>query len=66
MSSCSRTGNWRFRPGLIDWLVLRMDRDLGLARRLVAAIDRAAMAAQGPVTRRMAAEALDILTPAEA
>ncbi|MAN55391.1 MAG: chromosomal replication initiator DnaA [Paracoccus sp. (in: a-proteobacteria)] len=52
--------------GLIDWLVLRMDRDLGLARRLVAAIDRAAMAAQGPVTRRMAAEALDILTPAEA
>ncbi|MBU3031487.1 chromosomal replication initiator DnaA [Paracoccus marinaquae] len=45
--------------GLIDWLVLRMDRDLGQARRLVAALDRAAMAQKGPVTRRLAAALLD-------
>lgn len=48
--------------GLIDWLVLHMDRDLGLARRLVAAMDRAAMAEKGPVTRRIAADLLDILS----
>lgn len=48
--------------GLIDWLVLHMDRDLGLARRLVAAMDRAAMAEKGPVTRRIAAELLDNLS----
>ncbi|MFV0384853.1 chromosomal replication initiator DnaA [Paracoccus sp. (in: a-proteobacteria)] len=48
--------------GLIDWLVLRMDRDLGLARRLVAAMDRATMASQGPVTRRIAADLLDKLS----
>lgn len=52
--------------GLIDWLVLRMDRDLGLARRLVAAMDRAAMARKGPVTRRIAADLLDKLTLADA
>jgi chromosomal replication initiation ATPase DnaA len=48
--------------GLIDWLVLHMDRDLGLARRLVAAMDRAAMAEKGPVTRRIAAELLESLS----
>ncbi|MGP9805808.1 chromosomal replication initiator DnaA [Paracoccus sp. NSM] len=48
--------------GLIDWLVLHMDRDLGLARRLVAAMDRAAMAEKGPVTRRIAADLLDNLS----
>lgn len=47
--------------GLLDWLVLHMDRDLGLARRLVAAMDRAAMAEKGPITRRIAAEVLDQL-----
>lgn len=52
--------------GLIDWLVLHMDRDLGLARRLVTAIDRAAMAAKTPVTRRIAAELLDNLSRADA
>lgn len=52
--------------GLIDWLVLRMDRDLGLARRLVAAMDRAAMAEQGPVTRRIAADLLDKLSEVDA
>lgn len=44
--------------GLIDWLVMRMDRDLGMARRLVAGLDRTALAAKSPVTRAMAAEAL--------
>lgn len=47
--------------GLIDWLVLRMDRDLGQARRLVAALDRASLARQGPVTRRIASDLLDNL-----
>ncbi|MDB6180169.1 DnaA/Hda family protein [Paracoccus fistulariae] len=46
---------------LIDWLVLRMDRDLGLARRLVIALDRTAMAQKRPITRRMAADLLDNL-----
>ncbi|WP_022706713.1 chromosomal replication initiator DnaA [Paracoccus zeaxanthinifaciens] len=47
---------------LIDWLVLHMDRDLGLARRLVAAMDRAAMAQKTPPTRRLASDLLDKLT----
>lgn len=49
--------------GLIDWLVPRMDRDLGLARKLVAALDRDALAAKSPVTRTMAGQALALLTP---
>lgn len=53
-------------PGMIDWLVMRMQRDLGTARRLVAAIDRAAMAKQGPVTRKIAADLLDNLAAADA
>lgn len=52
--------------GLIDWLVLHMDRDLGLARRLVAAMDHAAMAQKGPVTRRIAADLLDKLSEGDA
>lgn len=52
--------------GLIDWLVLRMDRDLGLARRLVAALDHAAMSDQRPFTRRLAAELLDKLSAPDA
>lgn len=52
--------------GLIDWLVLRMDRDLGLARKLVAALDQAAMSDKKPVTRRLAADLLDKLTTADA
>lgn len=51
---------------LIEWLVLHMDRDLGQARRLVAAMDRAAMATKGPVTRRIAVELLDKLACSDA
>lgn len=49
-------------PDLVDWLVIRMDRDLDLARRLVAAIDWQSLAARRPVTRRLAAELLDKLS----
>ncbi|MDP0930241.1 chromosomal replication initiator DnaA [Paracoccus onubensis] len=52
--------------GLIDWLVLRMDRDMGLARRLVSGMDRMALARKGPVTRKIAADLLDKLTVADA
>ena len=53
-------------PALIGWLVRRMDRDLGLARALVASLDAAALAAGGPVTRRMALAALDKLAGPDA
>lgn len=52
-------------PDVVDWLALRMERDLGLARHLVAAIDRKSLADRRPVTRRLAAELLDKLSPAE-
>lgn len=52
--------------GLIDWLLPRMDRDLGLARRLVAALDQQAMAEKRAVTRKMAALLLDKLMPDDA
>ena len=45
--------------GLIDWLVPRMDRDLGLARRLVAALDAETMAERRPLTRPLAAALLE-------
>lgn len=47
---------------VIEWLSLRMDRDLGLARRLVAAMDARALSDRRPVTRTLAAETLDNLT----
>ncbi|MDO5528103.1 MAG: DnaA/Hda family protein [Paracoccus sp. (in: a-proteobacteria)] len=50
------------RPDLIEWLSLRMDRDLGLARDLVDRLDRAALAEKRPLTRRAAGAALDKLT----
>lgn len=50
-------------PEVIDWLTLRMDRDLDLARRLVAAIDRQSLADRRAITRRLAAELLDKLAP---
>ncbi|WP_420344602.1 chromosomal replication initiator DnaA [Paenirhodobacter sp.] len=44
---------------LIPWLVTRMDRSLGTARRLVAALDARAVAEGRPLTRAMAVEVLD-------
>ncbi|HEY0276370.1 MAG TPA: DnaA/Hda family protein [Paenirhodobacter sp.] len=44
---------------LIPWLVTRMDRSLGTARRLVTALDARAVAEGRPLTRVMAAEVLD-------
>ncbi|WP_323032803.1 hypothetical protein [Paracoccus sp. (in: a-proteobacteria)] len=51
---------------MVDWLALRMERDLDLARRLVAAIDRELLADRRAITRRLAAELLDKLAPADA
>lgn len=48
-------------PDVIGFLTRRMERDLGMARRLVLAIDQAALADHRPVTRRLAAEWLDKL-----
>jgi len=53
-------------PEVVDWLALRMERDLDLARRLVAAIDRESLADRRAITRRLAAELLDKLSPADA
>ncbi|WP_343038939.1 chromosomal replication initiator DnaA [Paracoccus aestuariivivens] len=50
-------------PDVVDWLSTRMERDLGLARHLVAAIDERSLADRRPVTRRLAAELLDKLSP---
>jgi chromosomal replication initiation ATPase DnaA len=46
-------------PALVGWMVRRMERSLSAARDLVAALDAAAFAAKGPVTRDMAAALLD-------
>lgn len=46
---------------LISWLVTRMDRSLGQARRLVEALDARALAEGRAITRTMAAEVLDTL-----
>ncbi|MFT3689610.1 chromosomal replication initiator DnaA [Paenirhodobacter sp.] len=46
---------------LIPWLVTHMDRSLGFARRLVAALDARAVSEGRPLTRTMAAEVLDSL-----
>ena len=50
--------------GVIEALVRRMDRDLGQARRLVAAIDAVAMAENRAVTRPLALDALSALDEA--
>lgn len=50
-------------PDVVDWLTTRMERDLGLARHLVAAIDRQSLADRRPVTRRLAAQLLDRISP---
>lgn len=51
-------------PEVIAALVPRMDRDLGLARRLVGAIDEAALAEGRRITRRLALDTLAHLTEA--
>ena len=45
-------------PGLVESLARHMDRDLGLARRVVAEIDRTALAEGRAVTRPLALAAL--------
>lgn len=45
-------------PGLIRYLVSRMDRSFAAAERLVADLDRAGLALQRPITLRLAAEVL--------
>lgn len=53
-------------PDVIEFLTRRMERDLGLARRLVLAIDQAALSDHRPVTRRLASEWLDKLLEQDA
>ena len=53
-------------PEVVDWLALRMDRDLDLARNLVLAMDRESLAHRRAITRRLAAELLDTLAPSDA
>lgn len=48
-------------PTLIPWLVARMERSIGAARVLVAALDARALAEGGAITRNMAGEVLDKL-----
>ena len=49
-------------PGVVESLGRHMDRDLGLARRVVAAIDRTALAEGRAVTRPLALAALTRIT----
>ena len=46
---------------VVNYCVLRMERSLASANRLVELIDREALAQNAPVTRRMASSALDIM-----
>lgn len=46
-------------PGLIRWLLGRMNRSFATARDIVAALDAAALANRRPITRELAAELLD-------
>lgn len=46
-------------PGLIGWLLGRMDRSFATARAIVSALDAAALASRRPITRDLAAELLD-------
>ena len=45
--------------GVVEWLVRRMARSFALARDVVAALDREALANQAPITRRLAAKVLE-------
>lgn len=46
-------------PDVIPYLLKRMDRSFGAARDVVAALDRASLAAKRPITRALAATVLD-------
>lgn len=46
-------------PALITWLIARIDRSLAEARRVVAALDAAALAGGGRVSRALAQRVLD-------
>ncbi len=46
-------------PGLIGYLLPRMERSFDAARRLVEALDREALARRRPITRNLAAAVLD-------
>lgn len=50
-------------PGLIEWLVLRMERSLEAARDVVARLDARALAEGRAITPRLAAEVLDSPPP---
>ncbi len=52
-------------PGVIDFILLRMERSVDFARALVAGLDNAALAAKGPVTRTLAREMLAGLSSAD-
>ena len=49
-------------PRVVDYLVARMERSLGAANALVDEIDREALSRKGPVTRQVAAQALERLS----
>ncbi|MEO1038336.1 MAG: hypothetical protein AAFX09_02240 [Pseudomonadota bacterium] len=52
--------------GVIEYLLVHMERSVDFARLLVGELDRAALARQGPVTRTLARDALAALsTPVE-
>ena len=46
-------------PGVVDYLSARMERSLGTARSLVGCLDRLSLEHARPITRALAAEALD-------
>ena len=45
--------------GVVDYLVVRMERSLGVAGRLVAALDAEALAAGSRITRSLAGKVLE-------
>lgn len=49
-------------PALIPWLVARMDRSIGAARALVAALDARSLAERRAINQKLAADVLDKLS----
>lgn len=48
--------------GVLEYLLMRMERSVDFARRLVAVLDNAALARKGPVTRALARDVLTALS----